>query len=65
MPDEWRFFPCSIGDDPASIYLNVGLSKTIAQAPIWLAKASVTYKSPRPNGLPTKDEFEAVVQIED
>lgn len=65
VPEEWRFFPCSMGDDQAFIYLNVGLQEKINGAPSSLAKIKVTYKTPKPNGLPTNDEFEPVKQIED
>ena len=65
MSDDWQFFPCSIRGDQAFIYLNVGLAKTISDAPSHLAKVSLTYQSPSQNGLPTREEFEAVSQIED
>lgn len=63
--DRWQFFPCSMGDDQAFIYLNTGISGTINLAPPALAKLRLAYKSPRANGLPTSSEFEPVNAIED
>lgn len=65
MIEEWRFFPCSMGDDQAFIYLNTALSETIASAPESLVRLYLTYKAPRADGLPTSEEFEAVRDIED
>jgi uncharacterized protein (TIGR01619 family) len=63
--EHWEFFPCSMGDDQAFIFLNVGINKSIVNAPKHLAKLRLAYKAPRPNGLPTKEEFEPVSKIED
>lgn len=62
--DKWHFFPCLMGDDQAFIYLNTGISDKITAAPASLAKLRLAYKSPRDNGLPTNEEFEAVSAIE-
>jgi len=65
MNENWLFFPCTMGDDQAFIYLNVGIVDTISDAPQSLAELRLKYKSPHPNGLPTNEEFEAVKEIED
>jgi hypothetical protein len=65
MNEDWQFFPCSMGDGEAFIYLNIGIADSISEAPKALARISLTYKSPRPNGLPTNEEFEPVKEIED
>lgn len=65
MSDDWQFFPCSMGDDQAFIFVDVGIADTITTAPKALAKLRLTYKSPTPNGLPTHNEFEPVKEIED
>jgi len=62
--ENWKFFPCQIGQDVAFIYLNVEAGKYLDQAPGMLAKVRVTYKAPRANGLPTGEEFDAVRSIE-
>jgi hypothetical protein len=58
VSDDWRFFPCTIGEDSALVFVDVGLAKTIGSAPANLVKARLKYKSPAPNGLPTNEEFE-------
>jgi hypothetical protein len=65
MSDDWRFFPCTIGESSAFTFVDIGIAKTIGSAPTNLVKARLKYKSPAPNGLPTHEEFEAVRSIED
>jgi hypothetical protein len=60
----WKFFPCQIGSDIAFVYVDVAANKDIDRAPTTLVTVRLTYKSPRPNGLPTSEEFEAVRAIE-
>jgi hypothetical protein len=61
---DWKFFPCQIGDDIAFVYVDVAAEKDIKRAPPTLVKVRLTYKAPRPNGLPTSEEFESVRAIE-
>ena len=65
MNDEWQFFPCSMGDDQAFVFLNVSIAEGISKAPATLAKLTLTYKSPKPDGLPAREEFQPVKEIED
>lgn len=60
----WKFFPCQIGNDIAFIYVDVAADRDIKRAPTTLVKVRLTYKAPRPNGLPTNEEFEPVRAIE-
>ena len=60
----WKFFPCQIGSDIAFVYVDVAAEKDIKRAPTTLVKVRLTYKAPRPNGLPTSEEFEPVRAIE-
>jgi hypothetical protein len=62
---DWKFFPCQIGEDLAFIYVDVAADADIHRAPPMLARVRLTYKAPRPNGLPTNEEFEAVRAIEE
>ena len=62
---DWKFFPCQMGDNIAFIYVDVAAGQDIKRAPTMLAKVRLTYKAPRPNGLPTNEEFEAVRAIGD
>jgi len=61
---DWKFFPCQIGDDIAFVYVDVAADQDIKRAPPTLVKVRLTYKAPRPNGLPTSEEFEPVRAIE-
>lgn len=64
MNDEWHFFPCSMGDDQAFIFLNTGIADAIDSAPGSLVTLRLAVKAPR-DGLPTSEEFEPVTNIED
>jgi uncharacterized protein (TIGR01619 family) len=65
MPDDWKFFMCQMGDHLASIMVDVGIADSIESAPPRLARMRLKYKQPSENGLPTNEEFEAVVALED
>jgi hypothetical protein len=61
---DWKFFPCQIGNDLAFVYVDVAADQDIDRAPPTLVKVRLTYQAPRPNGLPTSEEFEPVRAIE-
>ena len=65
MSDEWKFFMCTMGENLASIMVNVGISESIAKTPPNLATVTLTYKQPDERGMPTNAEFDAVVALED
>jgi hypothetical protein len=65
MSDQWQFFPCTMGDDQAFIFVDEGVHKIIEEAPKLLIRVRLTYKDPNPNGLPKNSEFDAVSIIED
>jgi hypothetical protein len=64
MSDEWKFFMCTMGDDLASVMVDVGISDGIEQTPSNLATIHLTYKKPDERGLPTNEEFDAVIALE-
>jgi hypothetical protein len=64
MSDDWRYFMCTMGENLASIMVDVGISQTIKGAPRDLAILSLTYKHPDDRGLPTNEEFDAVNAVE-
>lgn len=66
MSDFWDFYLCRVAGEPASIFLDMevgqsgpvsGFDKT-AYVLVWM-------KSPRPDGLSSQDEFDALVAIEE
>lgn len=65
MSDDWRFFLCTMGDNLASIMVDVGISDTIEHAPRDVAVLTLAYKAPDHRGLPTNEEFAAVSAVED
>lgn len=65
MSDNWVFYPCSMGDEMAVIYVNMSAADSIETAPIGLAILCLTFKSPRPNGSPSQEEFEPINAVED
>lgn len=66
MSDNWQFFPCTMGDDQAFIFTDIGVSDQLSkQSPAKLLKVRLDYKAPSDNGLPTNEEYEPVAAIED
>jgi hypothetical protein len=64
LSDQWEFFPCAIEEDRAFIFVDVGIEKSIADAPSTLVKVVLAYKQPREDGMPTQAEYDAVLAIE-
>jgi hypothetical protein len=65
MPEGWNFYFCTVNDVLASVALDLSLRK---QAPdlskpelLWVW---VYFKSPRPDGLSSESEFNALIAIE-
>jgi hypothetical protein len=65
MSDQWKFFPCQMGEHSASIFFDHGISDTIEQGVLRdLLKVRIAFKRPRPDGLPTNDEFQQLTALE-
>lgn len=64
MSSEWEFFPCTIGDSQAFIFVDIGIGKQIAAAPSTLVKVRLKYKHTHPNGLPTDQDYQPAVAVE-
>ncbi|HJX84862.1 MAG TPA: DUF695 domain-containing protein, partial [Candidatus Angelobacter sp.] len=66
MTENWKSYFCNVNDVLASIALNLGLSE---DAPMsgkpWLLWVWVYFRSPRPDGLSSKEEFPTLSAIED
>lgn len=66
MSDDWDFYSLLVDSEPASIYLDLGLAQ---DAPIKsqsnLAYVRVPMRYPRPDGLSSNEEFEALCAVED
>src|ERR1044072_3487766 len=65
MSDQWIFFPCRMGEHSASIFFDHGIRESInTTAPKQLLKVRLAFKQPRPDGLPTNEEFQALTTLE-
>jgi hypothetical protein len=65
VSDDWEIFMCQMGDHPASIAVDVGISESIRELPTTCASVRLTYKTPNEHGLPTREEYAAVSALED
>jgi regulator of RNase E activity RraB len=65
MSDNWKYFPCQMGDDSASIFFDYGIHDTVDQLPTQLLRVHVPFKQPREDGMPTNAEADALFAIED
>jgi hypothetical protein len=66
MSDDWDFYFLRVEDKPASIFVDLGIAKEapIRSLPV-MAYLRVYMKAPRPDGLSSREEFEALKAIED
>jgi hypothetical protein len=66
MPEHWDFYLTRLGDHPASVFGNFGLAAEIPRpARPWLLRVQVEMKSPDEHGLSSRDEAEALYEMED
>ena len=66
MSDQWIFFPCQMGEHRASIFYDHGIRDSIdTVAPRRLLKVRVAFEQPRPDGMPTNEEFQSLTALED
>lgn len=66
MSDEWDFYFCHVDDKPASIYVDVGLHGEVPLPALPdRAYLSVIMRQPRPDGLSSQEEFDALKALED
>lgn len=66
MSDAWEFYPCTIDDADASIFVNVAAAESIdSAAPSLCVRVRLFYKATYPNGFPMPDDYDASCTIED
>ena len=65
MTDQWDFYSLQVDDQPASIYVDLGLE---TQAPLpalpFMAYVRLRMNEPRADGLSSQEEFETLRRIE-
>ncbi|MEQ9507356.1 MAG: DUF695 domain-containing protein [Hyphomonas sp.] len=66
MAADWDFYALLVNDDPASIFVDLGLN---AAAPIQtlpnMAYLRLRMNAPRPDGLSSQEEYDTLIAIED
>lgn len=66
MNDEWDFYAARVDDQPASIFVDLGACR---EAPVdalpWMAYIRLHMNHPRPDGLSSSEEFDALASIEE
>ena len=66
MSEHWDFFPCNIGDDTASIFVDIGIAKELPLSGYdKLLNIRLHLKKPGADGLSTSEEFEELCELED
>lgn len=66
MTDKWDFYMCRVDNQPASIFLDMGIGNSPpSEAYPWMAYLRIFMRHPGPDGLPSSEEFEALKRIED
>lgn len=66
MSDHWEVYQCTIGEFPAFILYDHGVRTTINELPIVSAvRIRARFHDPKPNGLPTSEESEVLLALED
>ncbi len=65
MTDNWDFYALRVDGEPASIFVDLGIQ---AHAPLsthpQMAYVRLHMNQPRPDGLSSKEEFDALIEIE-
>lgn len=66
MSDLWNFYALRVDNEPASIFVDLGIAKDapLASFPN-MAYLRVRMNNPRPDGLSSQEEFDTLVEIED
>lgn len=66
MTDNWDFYACRVDDEPASIFVDLGIA---AEAPLadrsFMSYVRLRMRAPRPDGLSSQLEFEELIHLED
>lgn len=63
MAENWQFYPTLIGDQPASIFVDVGLDAPIAGLGE-LAWLRIHMRMPQPDGLSSQEEYDVLGGLE-
>jgi hypothetical protein len=66
VDDDWEFYACLVDGENASIFVNLALAKV---APVLaltcMAYVRIYMREPRPDGLSSQEEYQALISLED
>lgn len=65
MSDDWKFYPCSMGDHVGSILFDDGIAESLDDLPAQLLRVRIAFKQPREDGMPTAEECGDLDALED
>jgi uncharacterized protein (TIGR01619 family) len=70
VTDDWDFYLCKVEDRPASIFVDIGASKSapdkaFGHALGHIGSLMLKMQAPRPDGLSSQEEFDTLVALED
>jgi hypothetical protein len=62
---DWQFFPCTMGEYPALVTVDVGVAGVLEQTPDQMLMVTLELETSTESGLPEDDEFTALDDQED
>ncbi len=65
MTEDWRVYPCSMGNSPATVAFDFGVHEDIDALPETVVRLRVAFREPDPGGMPQSAEFAALNAVED
>jgi uncharacterized protein (TIGR01619 family) len=66
MSSDWDFYACRVDDEPASIFLDLGVRRDApSNEQPYMAYLRLFMRAPRPDGLSSQEEFEELMRLED
>ena len=66
MTEDWDFYPLRVEGKPASIFVDLGIAEAAPLAHLpHMAHVRVYMNDPRPDGLSSREEYDALVRVED
>jgi len=66
MSDHWDFYALRVDDQPASIFVDLGIHPWVPMKDLpYSAYVRIFMCQPKPDGLSSSDEFDALIAIED
>lgn len=65
MTEDWRVYPCTMGDSPAMVSFDYGAHESLEGLPLRALRLRVRFLDPDEGGMPKAEEFAALNAVED